>query len=114
MPIGEYRVGLSSASKAIGYSEKWLRRVLSRSGTTAKALQGLGFSGQFLKVVRESNQGNSYSERTISLDDFLQRLLILDSKRINPCLQTWLMHIPFMSVFESFDLAVFNQTSNSL
>ncbi len=28
MPIGEYRVGLSSASKAIGYSEKWLRRVL--------------------------------------------------------------------------------------
>ncbi|MDJ0577018.1 MAG: hypothetical protein QNJ65_17880 [Xenococcaceae cyanobacterium MO_234.B1] len=47
MPNGEYRVGLSSASKAIGYSEEWLRRVLNRSGTTAKALQGLGFSGKF-------------------------------------------------------------------
>ena len=47
MANGEYRVGLSSASKAIGYSEEWLRRVLNRSGTTAKALHGLGFSVKF-------------------------------------------------------------------
>ena len=76
MANGEYRVGLSSASKAIGYSEKWLRRVLNRSGTTAKALQDIGFEGNFLEVVRESNQRNSFTERTLSLDDFLQRLLI--------------------------------------
>ncbi len=70
MPNGEYRVGLSSTSKANGYSEEWLRRVLNKSGTTAKALQGLGFEGNFLEVARESNLGNSFSERTISLDDF--------------------------------------------
>ncbi len=70
MPDGEYRIGLSSASKAIGYSENWVRRVLNKSGTTAKTLQELGFGGNFLEVVRESNQGNSLTERTISLDDF--------------------------------------------
>ena len=47
MPNGEYRLGLSRASKAIGYSEKWLRQALNRSEATAKALQGLGFGGKF-------------------------------------------------------------------
>ena len=47
MPNGEYGVGLSSASKAIGYAENWARRNLSKSGTTAKALQVLGFGGKF-------------------------------------------------------------------
>ncbi len=70
MPDGKYRIGLSSASKAIGYSEKWLRQALNRSEATAKALQDIGFKGNFLEVFRESNQGNSFSERTISLDDF--------------------------------------------
>ena len=47
MPNGEYRVGLSSASKALGYSEEWLRQALKRSEATAKALQGVGFGGKF-------------------------------------------------------------------
>ncbi len=70
MPNGEYRVGLSSASEAIGYSEEWLRRAINRSGTTIKALHSMGFEGNFLKVARESNQGKSFTERTITLDDF--------------------------------------------
>ncbi len=76
MTNGEYRVGLSSASKAIGYSEKWLRLALNRSEAKAKALQGLGFGGKFLEVVRESNQGNSFTERNISLDDFNNASLV--------------------------------------
>ena len=69
MPNGEYRVGLSSASEALGYSEEWLRRAINRSGTTIKALHSMGFSGKILKVSRESIKGDRES-RTISLDDF--------------------------------------------
>ncbi len=112
MPNGEYRVGLSSASKAIGYSENWVRRTLSKSGTTAKALQGLGFEGNFLEVVRESNQGNSFTERTVSLDDF--KLLITygvqKGKKKAIALQSALMKVAltdfFRDAFEENQLSV--------
>ncbi|MDJ0577977.1 MAG: hypothetical protein QNJ65_22810 [Xenococcaceae cyanobacterium MO_234.B1] len=35
MPNGEYRVGLSSASKANGYSEEWLRQALKPTFRTS-------------------------------------------------------------------------------
>ncbi len=69
MPNGEYRVGLSSASEAIGYSEKWVRQALNRNEARIKALHSMGFSGKILKVRRESIKGDRES-RTISLDDF--------------------------------------------
>ena len=71
MPNGEYRVGLSSASKALGYGREWLSDILGfKTPRTAKALQGMGFSGKIQKVFAQSNQGNSYQDSTISLDDF--------------------------------------------
>ena len=106
MPNGEYRVGLSSASKALGFSENWMRRVLNKGGTTAKALQGLGFEGNFLEVVRESNQGNSFSERTISLDDFNHLITYgaIKGKQKAISLQTALTKIALIDFFrDSFN-----------
>lgn len=71
MPDGEFRVGLSGASRVLGYSTRWLARVVSgESRRTAQALQGLGFTENVEKVVAQSNQGNPFEDRTISLSDF--------------------------------------------
>ena len=71
MPDGEYRIGLSSAGLALGYSDRWIDDIVKlRTPRTAKALQGLGFGGKIEKVFAQSNQGNSYQDSTISLDDF--------------------------------------------
>ena len=47
MPNGEYGVGLSSASQALGFSKEWLGRSLKRNGNQIKALQSMGFEGNF-------------------------------------------------------------------
>ena len=118
MPNGEYRVGLSSASKALGYSDKWLRQALKRSEATAKALQGLGFEGNFLEVFRESNQGNSFSERTISLDDFKHLITygVIKGKQKAIALQTALTKIALTDFFrDSFnDVPINTQEKRSL
>ena len=80
MPNGEFRVGLTGASLVLGYSENWLSRLLDRkSGTSIKALQGLGFSEKTQKVVSESNKGFRKAE-TVSLRDF-NRLIVYTVSR---------------------------------
>lgn len=75
MPDGEYRVGITSASKVLGYAENWLYRVLDRSsGKTLKTLQGYGFSQKIQEVVSETVKGDRGAD-TISLDD-LNRLIV--------------------------------------
>jgi hypothetical protein len=76
MPNGDFRVGITGASQAIGFSKGWLSQVHSREGEALKALQGLGFTGsqQIGTVEREGKSGSSQIN-TISLDDFA--LLIL-------------------------------------
>lgn len=69
LPDGEFRVGLTGASRMLGYGENWLRRVLDRGGTALKALRGLGFTEQIEEVVRESERG-ARVVRTIGLRDF--------------------------------------------
>ncbi|MFB2834106.1 hypothetical protein [Floridanema evergladense] len=71
MPNGQFRIGLSGASRILGYNERWLRDALTgETPRTAKALQGLGFSENIQKVLAQSTQGNEYADQTIDLDDF--------------------------------------------
>lgn len=70
MPSGEFRIGLASASRVIGYTDDWLRRSIRRSGRTVKDLRGLGFSEDIQKVAAQSSQGNLLDDSTISLRDF--------------------------------------------
>ena len=72
-PDGEYRVGLSGASEAVGYRSNWLLRVTDSGKKTLKALQDLGFTGYQLEgEVAERGEGVRGASRvkTISLDDF--------------------------------------------
>ena len=65
MPNGEYRVRLSSAGLALGYSDRWINDLVKfRTPRTAKALQGMGFEGKIAKVFGQSNQENSYKDST--------------------------------------------------
>lgn len=80
MPSGEFRVGVEGASKVIGYERNWLGRTISRSGSTAKALRGIGFTEEIEKVVAQSQQGNDYEAGTISLRDFNRLIAYAVSK----------------------------------
>jgi hypothetical protein len=80
MPNGDFRVGVEGAGKVLGYNRNWLGRALSRSGSTVKTLQGLGFTEQIEKVVAESIQGNDIEAGTISLEDFNRLIVYAVSK----------------------------------
>jgi hypothetical protein len=66
MPNGEFRVGLTGAALALGYSKEWAGRLISRGGTHNKALSGLGFSGKISELATNSGR----PPKTISLEDF--------------------------------------------
>jgi hypothetical protein len=71
MPNEEFRIGLSGASRVLGYSDRWLRdAIANETPRTAKALQGIGFSENTQKLLAQSNQGNIYEDTSINLDDF--------------------------------------------
>jgi len=81
MPNGEFRVGLTGASLVLGYAENWLFRLLDRkTGTSIKALRGLGFSEQIQKVVSGSIKGLMQAE-TVSLRDFNRLIVYAVSRR---------------------------------
>jgi hypothetical protein len=71
MPDGSFRVGITTASLVAGYAENYLGRQLS--GSRSKALQGIGFSGEIVPMVRATKTGDR-EERTISTKDFLRFL----------------------------------------
>ncbi len=108
MPDGEFRVGITSASLVLGYSENWLFRLLGReTGTSIKALRGLGFTEETQKVVSETNRGDREAQ-TISLRDF-NRLIsyaVFDGKRAALALQLALTEIALNDFFrDAFNLA---------
>lgn len=72
LPNEEFRVGVASASKALGFAEPWLYRELCRTdGNTLKALHSMGFSGLLIEgTVARSNQCGSSKVSTLSMDDF--------------------------------------------
>ena len=84
MPSGEFRVGLASASRALGFDREWLSDAAGgKSPRTLKVLQGIGFSQQIEKVSAQSNQGNWLDDSTISLDDF-NTCIIYGTKKDKP------------------------------
>jgi hypothetical protein len=66
MPSGDFRVGLTGAAIALGYSESWARQLFSRGVTQHKGLSGLGFSGKTVELDTHGRQ----NPKTISLEDF--------------------------------------------
>lgn len=70
-PSGEFRVGMTGASTALGFASNWLSRATSRDGKALEALQGMGFTGYHIEasVARDGKSGASLVD-TISLDDF--------------------------------------------
>lgn len=71
MPNGEFRIGLSGASKVLGFAENWLYLTLSRNQTkTLKALQGYGFDAYLVPAEVRRPQGGTTVVNTISLDSF--------------------------------------------
>jgi hypothetical protein len=111
MPNGEFRVGLTGASVVLGYSENWLSRLLDReTGTSLKALRGLGFTEETQKVVSETRRGDREAQ-TISLRDF-NRLIsyaVFDGKKAALALQLALTELSLTDFFrDAFGEAALN------
>ena len=70
LPNGEFRVGMVGASLALGYGRQWLTQVLTREGKALKALQGMGFSNEFIPVECDAINGGGQCVQTISTIDF--------------------------------------------
>lgn len=80
MPDGEFRVSLTGVSVLLGFQKNWLGRVLSRSGNSVKALQGMGFRGDTQKVVTQSIRGGGDEAQTVSLRDLNTLILYAATK----------------------------------
>lgn len=101
MPNGEFRIGITGASLVLGYPRNWLFRILNgESRNQLKALQGLGFTEQTLKVVTETSRGDREAQ-TIGLRDF-NRLIsyaVFDGKRAALALQLALTEVALNDFF---------------
>ncbi|NJL91560.1 MAG: hypothetical protein HC916_18590 [Coleofasciculaceae cyanobacterium SM2_1_6] len=102
MPNGEFRVGITGASRVLGYPDNWLYRILitGESRKQNQALQGLGFTQETLKIVSETIRGDREAE-TISLRDF-NRLIsyaVFDGKKAALALQLSLTEVALNDFF---------------
>jgi hypothetical protein len=101
MPSGEFRVGITGASKVLGYPENWLFRILGgQSSKSLKALQGLGFTEETVKIVSETIRGDREAQ-TIGLRDF-NRLIsyaVFDGKKAALALQLALTEVALNDFF---------------
>ena len=70
LPSGEYRIGLASASIALGFASNWLDRATSREKRTLKTLQGIGYTNVPIQVKLDAINGGGTSAKTISIADF--------------------------------------------
>lgn len=73
-PSGEFRVGMASASVAVGYEKNWIGRVTAQQNKTLEDLTRLGFKGLQVNGAVPGKTGLQ-PVKTISLDDF--RVLIV-------------------------------------
>ena len=101
MPNGEFRIGITGASRVLGYSEGWLYLALAgRSQKRMEALRGLGFTEETVKIVSETSRGDREAE-TISLRDF-NRLIsyaVFDGKKAALALQLALTEVALNDFF---------------
>ncbi|NET60316.1 MAG: hypothetical protein F6K47_30485 [Symploca sp. SIO2E6] len=75
MPDGSFRAGLIGASLVLGYGKDWLQRavkphLVNHTPTTLANLKEIGFTSHLVSIVSTTSQGNTFSDETISLDDF--------------------------------------------
>lgn len=101
IPNGEFRVGITGASRVLGYADNWLGRILKNtSGNPIKALRGLGFTENIQKTVSETIRGNRTAQ-TISLEDFNRLIVyaIQDKKKAALALQLSLTKIALNDFF---------------
>lgn len=107
MPDGEFRIGLADASKILGYGREWLADIVSeKSPRTAQALSQLDFSQNIQKVTAQSNKGNWFDDRTISLEDFNCCILygVQKGKKAAIALQKSFTHLALNDFFrDAFD-----------
>ncbi len=88
-PDGEYRVGLSGASEAVGYERTWVLQVVQKQTKTLKALQGMGFTGCMVEgQIADRGEGIRGASRikTISLDDFSLLIIYAAAKGKPPAI----------------------------
>jgi hypothetical protein len=101
MPNGEFRVGVTGASRVLGYADNWLFRILRGEGRKQlEALQGLGFTQETARIVSETARGDREAQ-TISLRDF-NRLIsyaVFDGKRPALALQLALTEVALNDFF---------------
>ena len=73
MPDGEFRLSLTSAAEAVGFTRQWLSLVTTaKRPETVKALEGKGFRRQHILLTRieKKGRGGASSVKSISLNDF--------------------------------------------
>lgn len=101
MPNGNFRVGITGASRVLGYADNWLYRLLKgESRKQMKTLQGLGFTGVTSKIVSETSRGDREAQ-TVGLRDF-NRLIsyaVFDGKRPALALQLALTEVALNDFF---------------
>jgi hypothetical protein len=101
MPNGEFRVGITGASRVLGYPDNWLFRIIrGESRKQLESLQGLGFTQETARIVSETSRGNREAE-TIGLRDF-NRLIsyaVFDGKRPALALQLALTEVALNDFF---------------
>jgi len=101
MPNGEFRVGITGASRVLGYADNWLYRILNgESRKSLNALQGLGFTQETSRIVSETQRGDREAE-TISLRDF-NRLIsyaVFDRQKAALALQLALTEVALNDFF---------------
>ncbi|MGD2184417.1 hypothetical protein [Lusitaniella coriacea] len=81
LPSGEFRVGITGASRVLGYANNWLGRAMKRGGNTVKTLRGYGFTEKNQKVVTQPIRGGGSEAETISLEDFNRLILYAASNK---------------------------------
>lgn len=101
MPDSEFRVGITSACRVLGYPDNWLFLALQgRSRKRLKTLQGLGFTEETKQIVSETSRGDRVAE-TISLRDF-NRLIsyaVFDGRKAALALQLALTEVALNDFF---------------
>lgn len=79
LPSGEFRVGKTGASVAVGFRKEYLGRLEKTSPSQFKALQNKGFTGCIQSIEVNNERGASRAE-TLSLTDFRKLISFASSK----------------------------------
>ena len=101
MPNGEFRVGITGASRVLGYPDNWLYLALrGQSRKRIEALRRLGFTEETSRIVSETSRGDRTAE-TIGLRDFNRMIsyAVFDGNKAALALQLALTEVALNDFF---------------